>query len=703
MINLPCPSDDVLARLPDKQLVIDSVVKEFGESEVVLSEWKTHIVTYYELYGMIQRKKHYQGLASIFVPEILRAVETITANIYDMIFGAPDWMKYSGRDNDGDEAAACALTELVAFQMDENNFKSRVMDSIRQMVIAGLTVRKILWDFQQVKRTRPLFDPERKRSKASEWETVADTWTFEPVDLLTFHISDIGIPYNQVQKADWIGERYMVARQWISDRVRKGWYSEKYIHDLDKEPIATESRTAEVVDQRLSTSTFNLKDKKGKVEITERWGLCPAEWVLTQEEMEEEGLDPEDKIESVIVIANRNILLKCERNPFWHNQKPYVMCPYIPKDFQVPGMGAAQVGESLQEEINDTRNQTLDNKTMILATMWLKGRASGIRNDDLTMRPNGVITTNDMNGLEPLRPPLVTGVGTSMEGVAKNDLRESVGAASNLQGIAQQGIDTATEQTAINQASTGRLKMATQLYGELILKPTFVMVEYNNYQFYDQGKVISVIGPQGVKFRKLDPAEIAGGHKNVILRVGMDATENASVVRQQFMTMFTQLVQMQPQQIAFHWKTLDRLYGMFFAGHSLEELYPNPAPDPKDLLTPQEERDCVLQEEPVQAKPGQDHRKYVAYLTKELDEMKMALTPEQFDLMTKLIMSHHDELMKEVQAQQQAVIQQQQMAQQASSGRKGGNIVNRGTTPNASPYTAAPAPSVGNLRQGLGG
>src|SRR5258708_36666047 len=116
--------------------------------------------------------------------------------------------------------------------------------------------------------------------------------------------------------------------------------------------------------------------------------------------------------------------------------------------------------------------------------MWLKGRFDGIKNQDLRIRPMGVIQTNDMEGLQPMRPPVLTGVGVNIEGVIKNDLRESVGAPSNLQGIAQSGVSTATESTQINQQALGRLQMTAQLYSELILKPLLVMVEYLNYQYY---------------------------------------------------------------------------------------------------------------------------------------------------------------------------------------------------------------------------
>lgn len=687
-------SDANIARLKDPDIVLSQVIREISKSEAALADWKAKVVKYYELYQLVQRKKHYEGLASIFVPETLRAVETIVAKLYSMLTGQPDWFQYSGRDNNGDDGAAIALTQLTLFQMDENNFKARLMDCLRQMVIAGLCVRKIGWDYQEVKRKR------RGKSGESEAasETVKDVWTFEPVEILSFHISDINIPYNDLQKATWIGEQYLVERNYISERTRRGWFSGSMKAKLDAVIGPASSQAMNLSADKLRASGFTNIDNKSKVELIERWGLVPVEWVLDEKEMAAEGYESGEMIEAVVVIANRCAILKLEKNPFWHNQKPYVACPYIPKENELPGIGVPQIGESLQEEINDTRNQTMDNKTLILATMWLKTRGSGIKNSDLKVRPNGIITTNDINGLAPLRPPVVSGVGTNMESVAKEDLRHSAGAASNLQGIAQPGVGTATEAATVNKESLGRILLTAQLFTELVLKPTLIMAEYNNYQFYDHIKVIKIIGPKGVKFVKISPEELVG-YKDVSIKIATDGAENPAVMRQQLLNFFTILREMPPPLIEYHWKILDKVYGMFFNGHDLSELYPNQPVDPRDLLSPEEERDCVLAEQAVVAVRGQDHQSYIQYHENEMESMQNALSDMQFELYKKLIMSHYEALM------QQQMEMQQQMNMQMAMAEAGGNSgnMNKGKQKNTSANTMSDAPSTSSMRKEVGG
>jgi hypothetical protein len=655
---------------------------------------------------MVQKKKQYEGLANIFVPETLRAVETIVGKIYGMIFSQEDWMEYAGRDNNGDEGPAIALTQLNRFQMDQNNFKARIMDSLRQMVIAGLTVRKVLWDFEEVKRTKISYNEKGERNPIEKMDTIKDTWTFEPVDLLTFQISDISVPYNDVQKASWIGEQYLVDENWVDTRVAKGWFSEHDEAALDEVSEAKSSSVSADVDQRLSSSGFTNTSKKGKVEIMERWGLFPCKYVMTQEELKAQEMDEDELCECVVIIANGKAILKLEKNPFWHNQKPYVVCPYVPKEFELPGMGAAQIGQSMQEEINDTRNQTMDNKTLILATMWLKGRSSGIKNAQLTIRPNGIVDTNDMNGLQPLRPPVVYSHGLQIDSISKNDFREAVGASSNLQGIAQSGVSTATESTQINREAMGRLILTAQLYAELVLRPTFVFAEYLNYQFYDHIKLIRIVGPTGVKFRKLKPEEIEGGHKDVIIKIALDATENPAIQRQQLMSFFTSVQQLPPQVLQFHFKLLDKIYGMFFNGHSLDELYPGMLPEnPEDMMTPQDERDLCLAEQAVVAKKGMDHHEYLKYLEPEFQSMKYALTPLQFELFTKLIKSHYALMQQEVEEQHMQMMMQDQIMKEQGPGGDGGASggVNKGSTANTTPFNQTQAPSTASMGRAIGG
>lgn len=702
-----------IARLEEKDQFISGIIAgEIQKSERTLSSWKKKLLKYNELYKMVQNNKHYVGLANIFVPEILRAVETVVGNLYKIIVGQHPWFEYEGR-SDNDEPAAVALTQLTNWQMDENKFKIRLLDSLRQMAISGLTVRKILWDFEQVNQRKKVAsfdrsaDPitgklttKKKVKTEDNLETTKDHWTFEPVDLLGFHISDVATPYHDIQKAKWIAEQYIVEMPFIRNKIKKGWFVELDDDEELEETASYNSSDSERYknDRKQSSgySTMSYGGKKG-IEIIERWGLIAAKYVYTDEERKELELEKDDLVESIIVIANRKVILKLEANPFWHNQKPYVSCPYVAQDNEFSGMGVSQIGEKLQEELNDTRNQVMDNKTMILMNMWLKERSAGINNKDLRVRPMGVILTNNINGLKPLAPPVLAGVGVNIEGVIKNDLRESVGAASNLQGIAQSGVSTATESTQINQASFGRLLLTAQQYAELILKPTLKFSEILNYQYYDTAKVIRIVGEQGVKYVSIEPDDIVG-HKDPVISLGTDIDDNPGIRRQQLLQFLTIVQTMPPQVMEYHWHLLDKIYKSFFPmANSLADIY-TPPPGEEQLLTPEEEFDLMAGETPVQVKRGDDDQEHLREHEKDMEMTRFSLSPTSFDLLKKHIMEHHQQMAAKVQ-------EQSQQAEAAMAPQQGGQPggLNTGQMPGVSAFTNSTPNKASDLARNLGG
>lgn len=678
-----------------------SVTEEINKSEAVLNPWKRNLVKYNNLYKLIQEKKHYEGLSNLFVPEILRAVETVSSNVYKAITGTNPWFEYVGREKD-DEASAEAMSQLVKYQMDENGFNVKLMDSIRQMVISGITVRKVLWDFQQVVRKgkkaemSTVLDPitkkksqKRQVSDNTFTETIRDHWTFEGVDLLGFHISDVNTPYNDIQKAKWIAEQYFVDEAWLREKAKKQWITNEYKQVL-LQPQSKDSDYRNLSRERNRTD-YNEEEKKG-FEIIERWGLVRAKLVHSPEDLKQLNLDPEDFVEAVVIIGQRKHLLKLEANPFAHGQKPYLSCPYIPQEFNFAGMSIPQVGGPMQEELNDTRNQTMDNRTLILSCMWLKNRSGGIKNSQLRIRPMGVIDTNDVNALVPLRPPVLTGVGVNLEGVIKEDLRQSVGASSNLQGIAQAGVDTATESSIINKEAFGRLAQVAEMYSQLILKQMFLLVEFLNYQFYDRDKAIKIIGEQGVKFKNIGPDDIVG-FKDIVIHLATDSSDNPAVARQQLIQFWTTISQLPPEAIAYHWNMLNQLYKQFFPSGSLEDLYE--APEGKEvLLTPEEENDLTLNGTMVNVKKGDNDDEHLQSHEKDFKTYQYALSEEAYTAKTHHIAQHYAQRDAKVKQQQDALMQQM-MAMQPQGGPAGG--VNTGQTRNTSASTIANATQPSDL------
>ena len=666
----------------DKE-IIEYIVDKFEPVKEQLRPLKTKFVKYNELYEMVQEERNYDGMANLFVPEILRSVETLVSLVHFGVFDNPKFLRFVGTEK-SDRVSADNLTNLFYHQIQENNFKLVTSSLIRQMLIFGTGVRKVLWDFEQVK-TKTRKRTGESVSSATELETVKDCWSFEWVDLLNFYIPP-ETPWWDVQKADWIAEEYDVGASWLRNKAKKNWIDKDEVKHILKESAPGSSSEENFKDQRLRSADINPVDKKQKYTVLEWYGLCPAKFLKEKDE----DLDDDDLVKVVCIIVNGETIVKFDQilDIFWHNSYPYVLCPFIPREGSIFGMGVAEISESLQEELNDTRNQTMDNKTAILMNMWLKDRNANIADEDLILAPNRVIKTNDMNGLKPFAPPLFVGVGSNIESVIKEDIRQSVSAMSGLQGTPQPGVGSATEFQGIQNAGLSRSKLIINIFGECVLRPLARFVKFLDYQFFDIKKLIRVIGQNGIKHQFLSPDQIVGEY-DVELELSTDFDKNPNVTKQLLINWLAMIKDFTPEQIKMHWPLLNEI-SKYFNIKNFDEWYPGAATaDQEVLLTPQEELQVMLHRQPVCAKPGDDHFAHVQQHMKDDQELGLGLPPF-VSMLNKAHIAEHWQFIKEIQER----AQQQLVAAQASGAFDGQNA-------NASASTLQQPGTDNELQKGL--
>ena len=656
----------------------DDIVKyvitdRLAPNKISLATKKELFILYGNLYKGIQDQSSYSGLAHLFIPETLKAIETIVSLVHLGIFGNPIFMRYRGVE-ESDDVSARNMTDLNYYEMSENQFELQFTSFERQLCIYGTAVRRILWDFKEREVTTVNLETKKPEKKL---ETYRDTWTFEDVDILNFWIPP-ETPWYDIQQAEWLAETQEVSEVWLRAKIKSKWISKDKGLSLLRENAINPSNSNETspgyyLEQRLKSSNIQAStSKQKKFGITTWYGWIPAKYIKSKDST----LEDDDLVLGLVIIGNDKTILKLElvADIFWHNRYPYVSCGFLPIEGEFFSMGVPQVTQSLQCELNDTRNQTMDNKTVALKCMWLLDRAAQIKETDLIFRPNGVIKTNDMNGLTALRPPLFTGVGITIEGVIKEDIRQSVSAISGLQGIPQPGVGSATEFQGLQNSSMSRNRMIIKTVAECTLKPTFTLAKFYNYQFYDRRKLIRLIGEKGIKTRLLDRDDIVGNY-DIELELATDFEKNPNVLRQHLLTAFSQLVNLPPQVIKFHWKLISQLLKEVGVKNP-EEYYPDLIPESDEvLLTPDEEHEVFLEAQPVKVRRGDNDVEHLQSHITLRNSIYLALPPYILELLDTHIKDH----MKQHESKKQSAMQQQavMMAQ--------GNIP--GQTPDGSPNT----------------
>lgn len=437
-----------------KQLVIS----RFNASEKYVASYFTKFQNYYELYRSYLGNK-LPWRSNLFVPKSFEIVETVAPRIVQSqkTFKA---LPVEGMDvNNAD-----AYTDLLKFQFQKTDMEDVIEEWVKETLIYGTGFIKVTWGLDNMPNP-------------------------ETVDIFDIFPDP---------KARYLEEaKYVIHRVYrdIEDLEENPNYDKKVIKELKKKNESARDNQDRM--QRLSITGTTADDTTRKrYEILEYWGKF-------------EGKD------YIIVITKSGELLRCDENPYKCGM-PFV----VARDQLVPhelyGIGEIEPVESLQNELNDIRNQRMDNVKLSLNNMWVV-QSGGVQfPDELISRPGGVIHETREGGVRPLEKQDVTQSGYQEEPILKSDMERTTGANTASSGAlvspmgGSQGGSvnrTATAyQGAINQGDKRFNAKVNQIKRGLIKAGRkFLMLDQ---QFMDKPQMIRVLGKKGEQLVEVQPEDI---------------------------------------------------------------------------------------------------------------------------------------------------------------------------------------------------
>jgi hypothetical protein len=267
---------------------------------------------------------------------------------------------------------------------------------------------------------------------------------FETVDCYDFIWPVRAISLN---KARAVWQRSWVPLSRIQEMGKKGFYSN--VDDVrpfegDTRRIDHQTRFAA---QNLNPTTETDNPENSEVELWERW---------------------ED--DRLTVIANRRIVLRDDPNPFDHKRKPFVDFAPVERPFSLHGVGVIKMLFDMNEDLSALRRQRRDAITFTINPMWKA--TEGFKQDDVKMRPGGVIQVPDTEDFEPATVPNVNlSASYQEEQNAKNDMQAVTGAFDYLSGVNPGGVQTATGVATVTQEGNKRIAEMVAVFSERAMKP----------------------------------------------------------------------------------------------------------------------------------------------------------------------------------------------------------------------------------------
>jgi len=484
------------------------IVNKYTHSLTWRQPFKEKWDRFYKMYRSYLDDTNYPWQSNVWVPYSFSTVETLAPR---MVARRPqiDVMPREAAD----EEYAEIQSKLIDFEWEAMNADDIMEDAVKSQLMYGTAIIKVFWKTEtaEVVKKEPVDEtfPEEEVE-----ETTFDGPEIELIDLYDFFWDPRAI---DIESSRWVAHRMYRGLDHLKELQKQGVY--KNISLLENAAIVSDddqkAQRRGVLGVAVPDSLEANEEGKQMIELIEYW-----------------------ENDRVVTVANRSIVVRDEPNPYRHGKKPFVRIvdQSVPHEFL--GIGELEPIETLQYELNDRRNQRMDNITLALNRMWKVKNGANVDEDELVSDAGGVVHTDDINGVEPLIMPDVTGSSYNEETLIKGDIQQTTGVSDFTRGVGSDALanDTATGISLIQEAGNARfrLKIRNLEYG--IEEIGRMMVSLNE-QFLTEEKVIRIMGDEGFEWTTIKPDDLRGNF-DVMVQSGSTLPSNEAVERKQTMEMF---------------------------------------------------------------------------------------------------------------------------------------------------------------------
>lgn len=415
--DVPKKDDSKTKFMTQDEKLLDLVVSSYKYSRGYFAPRFNSFRSFMKLYRQITDPKP-RGKANLFIPLVYPIVSTILPR---MVANVPKF-RYEPRE-ESDMKQVEQVSKLVDYQLDRMDFIKKERMWVKDALMLGTGLVKVFW------KNDPMYDyndpdlelidlldffPDPKSTDIQAGDFMIHR-TIQPLAALKRAEGPDGKSlYNNLEGLTTYGEQDPKSS---NNLIKGGQWSD--------------------VDAALRIGSPYRQSKSKQIEVLEYWGINP---------------DEDDK-EWVIVVANGNTVIRAEENPLG-NKRPFIKMHVDPLKDEFYGIGLIEPIEHLQLELNDTRNQRMDNVNLILNRMWLVMRGANVDETELVSTPGGVIFSDVLNGVQPLVPPDVTQSAYQEEALIKQDAQMAVGVSDIINGQLQSANENVPGQV-LNKTATG--------------------------------------------------------------------------------------------------------------------------------------------------------------------------------------------------------------------------------------------------------
>jgi hypothetical protein len=233
----------------------------------------------------------------------------------------------------------------------------------------------------------------------------------------------------------------------------------------------------------------------GKMEIWEYWGHYDPKGDGKMEEY-------------ILTLANGDVLIKEQKNPFDKRFKPFAATPNYPRDGEFYGIPELIMQKYSIKELNSLKNARLDGVNMSVNPMWKMQRDAGFNLKQIIFKPGGILVGNDVNGLQRLESNDPSPASAGEISQIQNEISSTAAL-----GIATSALSTAGKTLGrttagvdlISSFADNRITLKAQIISETFFQPMTQMFLAHNRQFIAEDQPVKISNPE---LAQVDPDAI---------------------------------------------------------------------------------------------------------------------------------------------------------------------------------------------------
>ena len=428
-------------------------------------------------------------MAQLFIPYSFTAVETVIPRIVEAVFSS-DPIVAVKPTVDGDIENAKTNETLINWQLKRMDLFESLVILSKMCLVYGTCIAKVDWKrkIRHKYRINPLYDVygypvydenQKIKTEKEEYDVVVyDDPYIYPIDIYRFFMQPGALSIEDSEYCISITETTMedLERQ-EKDGIYKNINKVKEV----KGTIQFDKGNDRYTNVGLTNPKSTVDTYSNKVTLYEYW---------------------EDN--RIIVIAEGKIVIRNEENPYWHCRKPYVSAKICPVENEFYGIGLMEMVESLQAELNDVRNQRLDNVHLAMNKMYIVAKDGDVDIKKLINEPGGIIEANYVEAVKWIEQQDITASAYNEAKVITDDIQNVHGIYDYSKGDSPNQRETATGILSLQEAANVRFKLMIMVMLKSLLNPSVDLMNDLNQQFISDEKVMLLTDKKFVRIENID-------------------------------------------------------------------------------------------------------------------------------------------------------------------------------------------------------